>query len=422
MVLKDIRARENFGLDVFLNNDGNGNTISWFSGLVLLVKCSTTVDPFVLIQSYKCGLLLGSLIGISIGVLSVLSFMIYVKCWAPNNSTTYTGLWRKIIGSNGDWIPSFLIIISFFTLTSWCTSEFHPDIVGIQKSTFSFQESSLPSKSFIDKILVLLSSIPALVTYRFSNMLSMAYIGTFGLILGCLCVVYEFIIKVKNEGIDPNSQLVWWNWDIEYVVSSYSYFNVAFYTHPILYLVVREMHFLTENCAKKMFSMSVLVTSIMDIPISILSYLMFYNNFEQDVKIIAYFPNKSITALVSKIGAFLSNFVNTCFYILFISIELCEFLHTQSSKSKICRMTAVFIAAWSGFAFTQLGDFAQELVYFIGSLAYYLLVFVLPPVYYLKTFGYSSKKWGIIALVIIFLTTPPAMIEFSFVIKDLLSE
>ena len=123
MVLKDIRASQNFGLDVFLNNDGNGNTISWFGGLVLLIKCSTTIDPFILIQSYKCGLLLGSLIGISIGVLTVFSFMIFVKCWATNNSTTYTGLWRKIIGSNGDWTPSFLIIISFFTLTSWCTSE-----------------------------------------------------------------------------------------------------------------------------------------------------------------------------------------------------------------------------------------------------------------------------------------------------------
>jgi len=411
MDIKTIKSSGQLGLSWLLSKFQDVGQLSSFAAIMLLLNPTITIDPFIIIEGIQSGLLLSSLISISLMIMSTISIKILAQSWAVNNTFTYTGLWKKCFGKFFSWIPGGIIIIAFFSLSSLCTYEFFYDISDINGMIPFLKDKSLPSKRTIDILLIVLSSIPAMISNKFSSLLFISIVGNIGLLLASVATIIYFIKKVDKFGIDPENKLKWWNGDFVSIIDSYSYYNIAYFVHPVIYLVLVEMKHVSEDKTIKIAFTNFVVTSIFNMGVGIMSYLMYYDDFESGIKIISKFPRDSYWPVIATVGAFLSNVGSNCAYIMFIVKEVCDMLLDGSSHHIPSRLVAVVAVVFMGFTFTQSGEATKNVVWSISSLSYYALVYIFPPIYYLKTFGLSNKLWGPLAVLIFILPIPFAISE-----------
>jgi len=411
MKMKDIKSQRSFGFSWIIAKYHEEANISTFSALMLLLKSTVSIDPFIIIIAYQCGLALCSLIGILLMGLTIISLTLYVKCWGVSNSITYTGVWKHCFGNVFSWIPSFCIMISYFSLSSLCTLEFYYDVTDIFAMIPILKRLNPPNKKLIDFSLMFLSVIPSIISNKFSALFVISIIGNIGLFLACLSVVNKFYWKWNQFGINPDNKLKWWDFDISAVTTCYSYFNVAFFIHPIIYLIVKEMKSPTERTTMRIAISNSLLVGLIDMGIGIISYLLYYDDFEPDIKIITKFPKDSIWTLIGTIGSFLSNMGSNCAFVLFVVKELCDLLLENSSNNLQSRMISAASITFMGFAFSLAGEMTNDYVWSLSSLTFYILVYVLPPAFYLKAFGFQNELWCYLSILTIVASTPLASME-----------
>jgi len=419
MILRDIKTDKNYGLSWLVSKFNMGTNLDGFGALMILLTVTITIDPFIMVSAFQAGIGVGISIGVGLMVMTVLSFLLFLKCWSATNSMTYSGVWKDTFGPSFAWVPSFCVILAYFSLTTQCTLEFYPDTVEILTSLSWVDESKIPSKKVIDIIFMAISLVPIMISHKISSMMVLSTIGNVGLLVGVINVIIEFRKKVNLFGIDPENKLKWWTFDIENIVASYSYFNTAYFFHPVVYLVLVEMKSVSESQATSLLSYNTLVTAIVNIGCGIMGYIMLYDSFEVDVKIMMSFPKNLTTTLLGKIGAFLSNLTSTTVFILFVSKELCDLIYVTSSKYDLCRNISGIVVISCAIAFSMITESTMNYVWIIGSLAYFFLVFFLPPLFYLKNYSLSNKLWGYIAVSIMILSIPFFVMEIYYTFIDI---
>ena len=392
-------------------------TLSMFSSIMLLYKATLSTDPFVMVDAFQGGIALTTVIFGLVIAFSMISFSLFEKCWVACGSMSYKGVWNACFGSKISWIPSILVIISYFTFMSICTTDLKDDMSFVFKTID--QEKWNQYSKIVVYLIIGFTGIPSLISVSFSVLLYISIIGNVGLITGCIIVAAKCVINIRSFGINPEKKAIWWNWDIQNIVTSFSYINSAFFSHPIIYMVIIQITNPTKRSANKIFLTNLSITSLTIYITGLCGYLIAFDNIG-DHTLLTYLP-PSLEISIARIGAMMSNLGSSCAFCLFVTKELCDMILDMCHKSTHCRVLSVIIAILCSYAFSMTQSGIQEIVWIIGSFSYYSLVFLLPPLYYLKVFEFRNKIWSIIAALIMVMCIPLSSLDIYYSITSLLS-
>jgi amino acid permease len=188
--------------------------------------------------------------------------------------------------------------------------------------------------------------------------------------------------------------------DFRKIMQSFGNFKTAFFAHPFVAPIVAEMEKPTRNRTLKLTWAVNITCAIITYSVGLLSYL-FFTGIEPDDNIWYSLDPYAVEVIVGKFAILVVSLCSTAFFVWFCSQQIAAFIHPLAQN---CHVAIGVIATAMTFVYISLnliGDFMMSLMYEIGSIAFSLLAFVLPPVFYLAQHKFSNVRWGVAALFVL---------------------
>jgi len=392
--------------------------ISFFWAIVILLNAAVSTDPFYMGYAFQCGIIQAFVICLFVIVLTMTSFHLYIRSWVYEKRYSYKAIWASIYGQKTSFIPSMFILIAYFSIAVICTNEAYLDLIEIFESVSSVRPAILDNKWIMVYLTTFAISLPFVFQKQASGFRYAAGLGKFGLVFSCGVLVYRAVIKIMSEGIDPSHKLTFWNnkWDL--ALDTFGLFNTVLFIHPMIQLVAQDLENPTESRTIKLTWSSTIVTAFICLITGYSSYFTHYDDNQGD-NVLYYLPKKELLTILAKIGGFISNMILCAFYVWMLAREFCQLLHVGSENSIQTRAFSGILVLCFNAGMNFINPVVVEVFRLMGNLCFIMLAFVLPSLFYLKSYWFMSKSWSITAIILLVVAIPCSTTLFIYQVQSL---
>ena len=368
---------------------------SFFYLYMLLLKSGVATDPFFVGEVFYSGSIVSFIYGVLIVLITELSFYLFIKSWIYGRAYSYEKIWTELFGPSFTWIIYLLIIVTYLSFTIWQQYELY---VYFSETLISIWDSVpylLTNQWFVTYILTFLIVAPSLLVKKLSSFLPIAFLSNFCHIIGLICLIVYFS---RHEHEDPVDTIMPTS-DPATNFISISLFHSSVFFHPTMSLLVQDMEYPTQSRIMSLTWFTSITSFIFHFLGGFFSYLV---SPENDGDVIFYYLDPLATeVIIGKIATYIISITSQMFYTYYLSRVVTEFILPNSSHDK----TSTFVSGITVILLSISLNFIDEIVTvvfdLIASIAMIILVFLLPAIYYLKQYKFSSIPWGILSIILL---------------------
>ena len=459
------RARpQNINFILFPSNP-NSSPKSMFTSIMLLCKVALDTVPYFMYEDmFKCGIIETLLIILILMVLIQLSIHLFTRCWFYGTSYNYPDIWTCVFGSKAlKFIPTLLNIISYLTYTTWFNFEIHECARSFLLSVWPKCPSFLVNKWFLLYFFNLVTAFPCLFITNFSSFTVISYVGNIAMLVSFICLIILLVRSIHEMGFQITVNTIGsidedkyglpylpfttlFSKDPSALFGCIGTVMTAFYTHPFLEMIFSNMrHPTVYRCLS-----SVWITSLISVfffyGIGVISYFIVQLHFRESLsnlnKMVTgnLFPNdpyfktrpysifeissgyfipdleneniffdfsKSyVEAIIGQVASYIVTLTSNMVYTYFLATQISSLVIDRRKDDTPPLIISGIVVILFSIGINFMNDSASFFLYFISQIAFLILVFVLPSLFYLKLFRFTKPFWGIISIVLLVIGIP----------------
>lgn len=213
----------------------------------------------------------------------------------------------------------------------------------------------------------------------------LSFIELVFLILLLLCIIWSFSDSVSNFGFDPNHKFSIFKFDSK-ILENIAIFMTSYIAMPLNYPSLGNLSFPTQNRLLRAFSIAIFLSYIIYNLYGIFTYLAYFNNppenyFLSQYESLNFFGRICLTfVILSTLPCYLNQ-------LRFLSVQI--YSRNESMHVEIWTMTGI-IVFMIGFLLSGFSKPYSTIINFIHEIAGELVIYLLPPLMYLKIFKKRS--------------------------------
>ncbi|EAY03125.1 Transmembrane amino acid transporter protein [Trichomonas vaginalis G3] len=387
--------------DTMLYHDRNSiksTGISAFTAVLVLLNSGISNDPFFMSYSFQTGIFQVIVISVLALILTQLSFHIFVKTWSFNGENSYISIWKDVFNGKTSIIPRIILFVAFISLSSVSTNDFLTEYDDLLSYVDPSKFSVFSSKWFKKFVLTFIFFFPSLFHNRFSQMKYISYMRNFLLVV---CLIMEAVVAgktIKENGFDPQKEIVYWGKDFSQTVACFDLFNVVFFVSPFVAMISKDIKDATRSKICKITWATSLTSLVFNLLGGYLGYLALFSKQEDDLVFLSFENQKDIFIIIGKITCLLKTILTNTMYIYINACCLADLFFKYSDDHKAARLTSGVVVWLLAIFITYTGWKLTDLLNLIGSTCFIFLAFILPSVYYLMMYKFRNILWGILSI------------------------
>jgi hypothetical protein len=401
--IRALRVRavsEEKGSCIFPSRKAMTSSISFASTVALLSKAAIATDAFTIVHSFNSGIITALIVCVGVMLLTQGSLFVFVRAWSFDEAYSYEDLWRMVFGRWLTGIPVFLLIIAYAMCVVagyWEMSKYVPDLVV---NVWPGAPEFVTNIWFIHYVFGALVMLPLLFSVRLADFRWLAWLSLLCVFVGMACLLAHFISQ-GPASLTSSHEIVLFKSDFSLITEVVDALSCAFFAHPFVAPITREMVRPTRDRVLQVTWYVNFLSAFVSYGIPLIGYL-FFTDIEAEENIYAYLDGEAPEVTMGKIGVLVLSIASTIFYTFFIAQGLVQAITTAPSGSdKVPLFMAGLTVTLFSICINMMDDSWTLTLYAMGAIAFNLLGFVLPEVYYLWQFGFLNRKWGIILVVIL---------------------
>ena len=372
--------------------------ISLFFAVNLLIMFQCGDDSMYLDEALSCGII-NSLVAAAIPlILTQLSYALFIRSWRYNVAVDFPHVVYDAFNSKFLlWIVNIIYIISFINLSSVYVEDACTYIENIFAPKI-YEVSFLTNKFFLGYVGQLVFTVPFLFLPKFSSFKILSLIANFCVIFTVVVAIYFMCVSIKNDGFDPNKEIVIADNDFWGFISVMSYFNNLFYSHPTLSAIAKDMASTKIKSVTRVTFISTLFTYFITLAGGYATHFMFFGSIGWDDNCIDYFPDHPLK-YIGRITSAINTVITNASTVYLAAGQLYRLFNNQEPRV-LERVFSGIIIILISFAIMTLDDTSENTFNVIGSFISILLGYIIPSACFLKMAGIKSL-FGVSAVVVI---------------------
>jgi hypothetical protein len=422
--LIDLKVRtlsKNHGDSLFPPAPQGQTTISFATASVLLFKAACATDAFTFVGSFETGIFVALFCCLFMLFLTQASFYIFSRTWSFAKAYSYEDVWRTVISSRGTWVPKLFLLLAYITCTYygfWEIVDYVPDIL---LHIWPDCPEILLSPWFLQYVFLLPLALPSLVWKRIGQFRWGGWLGLFAYAIALISMVVHLFRTQWDGGYVSASDVVLAKLDFDANLQMLTDYNAAFFAHSFIAIIAQEMDRPTNERTMRMTWVSFGITAFFSYSVPLVGYLYFSDCEEYD-NVLNALDSDNPEVLVAKIAVLVISLLSTVLYGYHMAGIATGMMIPGTGAYGVPGFCANVALGFVAISFNSIEDVWANLIYDLGSCAFTVLGFVLPPVYYLWHFQFQVVKWGIVAGIVLVLGLMMLFLSIIWIITGLLEE
>jgi hypothetical protein len=373
--------------------------VSFISAVLLISKAQLATDPFLISWCMHSGVILTFIVALVLMLTTQASMFVFTLCWHFGHSYSYSELWELTLGSRGQTFPLVLLLILYYTYNAVCAWEMY----AYPQSFLPVVWPGVPEILMDTWILVLIPTVllifPFSLVQKISELWSIAYLGFFATLVAFCALALHLVRCVEEIGFDPDGQLMWFNGDILVMLEAASSFASSYFLHPFLPLVLRDMERATVGrCMNVAWTCNILCLIVSFGSAALGSF--FFTEVENYENIFDYLNPKAPEVIVGNIALYVISLATCCYYTQYLAKLFLILVLGYETESRVANVLSTLVQI-TGYIFSVfMGDRVSETIVLIGDTGSYVLVYFLPPLFYLKQYKMQRFSAGMMSVVV----------------------
>jgi hypothetical protein len=274
----------------------------------------------------------------------------------------------------------------------------------------------LRSQWFLQYIFVIPLCLPSLFVSNITRFGWTAWLSIVAYTIALACLIWNLFHRMWDGGYTASSRIVWVKWDLSADYRILTDFNTAFFAHPFVPIIAKEMVNPSRPRTMSMTWVAFLVTAIFVFGVPFVGYLLFSNvDFQENI--FFYLNPNDVEVVMGKVAALIISICSTAFFQYHIAGIVGKIILPSVPSVGFSAFMASIAMTLPVMCINIMGRKWGLFLYDLGSICFAVLGFVLPPVYFLVQFRFGYVKWGLLASgvlilgLIMFMVSIVAMIQ-----------
>jgi hypothetical protein len=394
-----------------------GSIVSFITTVMLLSKGQIGTDPFLGAAAFHAGVGGTLFIALALMLITQLSMYVFSRCWQYGEAYSYREVWAITIGKSTQWIPTVLLIVPYcsFNFVGLWEIYFYPQV--FLPKLWSTVPDILLNQWFLELLVTIAIVLPCCYVRRLADLWPVAYLSFFAVAAGMICLLLHLVRSIENYSFDPEHQFSWFSSDPLDLLDCASNYTGAFFLHPFLALILRDLHCPTVSRCMNVAWVANFICLLANYGAGLLGYLLF-TDAEAYENIFNYLDYHHPEILIGTIAAYVITVCTTCFFSSYLTTVILELIVEHGEESHVARLMAALTQATCCMMATFAGDKLYEVMYLLEDFCCVMLLFVIPGVFYLLQFRFVKKQGALVAIFLIIAGLPWA---FGLVYSNVIS-
>jgi hypothetical protein len=367
--------------------------ISLFTAVILLIKATICTDSFLISAQFHSGILSSAVVCVVVFVLSQASFHVFVRTWSFGHAYTYHNIWAQTLNDSTGWIPDLIVIFSYMTicaLGAWEIQRYTSDIIAV---LWPSAPDLLFSPWFLEYLLSVFVVVPCFLAATISQLRSLSIVGCAALLVAMVCLFVHFF----RERWDIREELPVVTGSFDKWLDSFQSFNSAFFAHPFVAAIVRDMDRPTRTRTVGVTYLSNVICAIVTFMVALIGAMSGTDCPANDMIFIFLNP-QAPEVTIGKFAVLIVSLMSSAFFTWHLARiianlvvkggEFSTFTVVMSGTGVMCAYTAI----------NMLGELPRYIIFALGNIGFSVLAFVLPPLFYLVQFKTASIPWMLVSI------------------------
>ncbi|OHT09634.1 hypothetical protein TRFO_21445 [Tritrichomonas foetus] len=267
------------GTDLEYQKSPNNPSISLFSCAMILLNANFGTDPYFVGGGFINGFYYNLFALIICYIITIISFLVVVKCWIHGCTFSFRTIWEYCISKNHFcWIPELSIVLSIFYLTMFYYSDSYITLANI---IVYFQDSDtlpdiLQSRWIITYAVTSVLCLPAIFIKEIHQFLIISIISNIALVIPFFIMIYHFVhLYERFPDFSIESNIVYKASNPVDTLNFVLYIAAIVGNHPVIEYVVQVMNNPTYNRVKGTFFVSNIIGFLINLIVGLVSVFMF---------------------------------------------------------------------------------------------------------------------------------------------------
>jgi hypothetical protein len=351
---------------------------------------ATTFNTGIITSCVACNLMV---------LLTQVSFSIFTRAWSFGQAYSFDEIWSFTFGPAFSWIPKVLLIVGYESAAVAGFGELSVAIPDILSTFWPNVPTFILSPWFIQYILMVPVSLPCLLVDNMGWFGWNGWMSLCAFVVGIGCLVCQLFRTQWNGGYAAASRVAYvrWGFDLNYAI--FANYNLMFFAHSFIAPIAQEMENPTRSRTLRMTWIAFIVAAICSYFAPLLGYLLF-TDVEPGMNVFYYLNPNDPEVIVGKIAILIMWFLSM--HVLFYHMAtLVARMISEGAKPGHPVFWSSIVLALPAVCINVAGGTLMTAIFEGGSVAFCLLGFVLPPLYYLWQFRYRHLKWGLTATAVL---------------------
>jgi len=321
--------------------------------------------------------------------------------WLPSGECCYEEVWCEIFGPRWKSLPTLFITIAYVTCIVTGAWEINYYVGGIVPALWPSAPDILFSPWLLKYVGCFVAALPCWMTLDFSPFQFIGHVSGVALVVAfASLVVFFFRTEYQATEFVREREIKLFNPTFSYVSQVFGNFNTAFFAHPYVGVIARELSNATRGRVLRLTWIVNIICAVFTYSVAFVSYL-FFSGVEDGENIFYSLDPDAPEVSVGKIAVLVVSLCSTSLFTFFLSKRIAAFIdpygeHHQATVG----VTSVSLTLLCC-AIDMMDDFGQALIFEVGSISFSVLAFVFPPVYYLARFGFQRKAWALASIFVL---------------------
>jgi hypothetical protein len=383
-------------------------------------KAAIATDAFIIVHGYNAGLITAAIICVFIMLLTEASFYVFVRSWSFGEAYSYEELWQMLFGPRFVIVPVLLNVMAYVMCAVSCFWDFLTTPPEIIYAIWPNAPAIFEDSWFLGYVTTILVMIPLLCTARMAGFIFPAWLSVFALFLSLICLIIHFVRTHSEVGFTASSQVVYFSNEFDIIWEIIDDLSLAFFAHPFINPIAREMINPTRTRIFEVTWWMNVASAVVSYFVPMIGYLFFLDIADQENIFSHLDPAPEV--LIGSAAVWIVAVCSTMLYTFFVSQTVVQAIAGRPwDFYPVPNVIAGLAVCLFCVGINLMDDVWNITIYQLGSIAFNLLAFVLPPIYYLIQFQFRNLKWGAVSVILLCLGVGLLGLSIHAFAKDMIA-
>jgi hypothetical protein len=371
------------------------------ASIALLIKAGVATDPYVMVATLKTGVVQSLIVAVFILFLTSGAVVVFLHSWSLGEAYTHSELWGWVIHRPTRWIPSLFVAFGYIAALSFCLFDIMDCVPAVCEWVWPDAPAIVGDPWFLQYVVCVIATLPSIWATGLNSFVWIAWVSNFCELVALSCALVYFFRHMFDDGkYVASDEVVLFQMDFESIYCALRDFNICFFIHPMIPFVASEMVNPTRERIMRLTWGTLVIVGAFSYVTPLISYLLFIEGEPESCFFLYLDPVGSPEVIVGAIAVTIIAICSNMYFAYVSSYSVVSIFGVgiHDKEGHLARTLGSLVSLFIAIAMNFAGDLAFLMFYELSSLAYTLLGYFLPALYFLIQFKVKIVEWGILAL------------------------